>query len=140
MDGITIGGGCGVSVHGSHRVVTEKIIMAMPETGIGYFPDVGASHFLSKCPDYIGLYLGLTGARLNAADILFASLADYFVPAAAINAVRDQIISGDPIETVLLTHQDVAQWKAQYQIEASSTQKQSFETAFAENVPPATKS
>ena len=107
MDGITMGGGCGVSVHGSHRVVTEKTIMAMPETGIGYFPDVGASHFLSKCPGYIGLYLGLTGARLNAADILFASLADYFVPAAAINAVRDQIISGDPIETVLLAHQDV---------------------------------
>ena len=51
--------------------------------------------------------------------------------------MRDQIISGDPIETVLLTYQDVAQWKAQYQIEASPTQKQSFETAFAENVPPA---
>jgi enoyl-CoA hydratase/carnithine racemase len=107
MDGITMGGGCGVSVHGSHLIVTERTVMAMPETAIGYFPDIGASHFLSKCPGKIGLYLGLTGARLNAADILYANLADYYVPAAAIDELRDQIILGDPIEVVLSAYQDV---------------------------------
>ncbi|WP_423063338.1 enoyl-CoA hydratase/isomerase family protein [Candidiatus Paracoxiella cheracis] len=68
LDGITMGGGAGVSVHGSHRVATERLMFAMPETGIGFFPDIGAGYFLTHCPDKLGYYLGLTGDRIGAAD------------------------------------------------------------------------
>lgn len=68
MDGITMGGGVGVSMHGSHRVGTERLLFAMPETGIGFFPDVGGTYFLPRMPHYCGYYLGLTGARIKIAD------------------------------------------------------------------------
>ena len=71
LDGITMGGGVGASMHGSHRIVTEKTLFAMPEASIGLFPDVGSSYFLPRFPGSLGLYLGLTGARLQGADILY---------------------------------------------------------------------
>ncbi len=80
LDGITMGGGAGVSVNGAYRVATEKTMFAMPETGIGLFPDVGATRFLNLCPGRIGRYLGLTGARLGAADALYCGFATHFVP------------------------------------------------------------
>jgi enoyl-CoA hydratase len=79
IDGIVMGGGVGLSVHGSHRVVTERCKFAMPETGIGLFPDVGGSWFLPRCPGALGLYLGLTGAQLGAADMLYCGLATHHV-------------------------------------------------------------
>ena len=88
IDGIVMGGGVGISIHGSHRVVTEHALFAMPETGIGLFPDVGGSYFLPRCPGRIGLYLGLTGARLKAADILHAGLATHYVPRARLDALE----------------------------------------------------
>jgi enoyl-CoA hydratase len=80
IDGITMGGGAGISVNGGYRIATERTLFAMPETGIGLFPDVGATHFLNRCPGHIGRYLGLTGARLHAADTLYCGLATQFVP------------------------------------------------------------
>jgi enoyl-CoA hydratase len=80
LDGITMGGGAGVSVNGAYRVATEKTMFAMPETGIGLFPDVGATQFLNLCPGHIGRYLGLTGMRLGAADALYCGFATHFVP------------------------------------------------------------
>src|SRR5438105_2038122 len=80
IDGITMGGGAGVSVNGPFRVATERTMLAMPETGIGLFPDVGATRFLNLCPGHIGRYLGLTGARLGAADALYCRFATHFVP------------------------------------------------------------
>ena len=80
LDGITMGGGAGVSVNGAYRVATEKTMFAMPETGIGLFPDVGATRFLNRCPGQIGRYLGLTGVRLGAADALYCGFATHFVP------------------------------------------------------------
>ena len=80
LDGITMGGGAGVSVNGAYRVATEKTMFAMPETGIGLFPDVGATRFLNLCPGQIGRYLGLTGARLGAADALYCGFATHFIP------------------------------------------------------------
>src|SRR6266446_8387304 len=80
IDGITMGGGAGISVNGGYRVATERTLFAMPETGIGLFPDVGATHFLNRCPGHIGRYLGLTGARLRAADTLYCGFATQFVP------------------------------------------------------------
>jgi enoyl-CoA hydratase len=79
IDGITMGGGAGISVNGSYRVATERTLFAMPETGIGLFPDVGATRFLNRCPGHVGRYLGLTGARLKAADTLYCGLATHFV-------------------------------------------------------------
>jgi len=79
IDGITMGGGAGVSVNGAYRVATEHTLFAMPETGIGLFPDVGATRFLNRCPGHIGRYLGMTGARLNAADAVYCGFATHFV-------------------------------------------------------------
>ncbi len=86
MDGVVMGGGVGVSIHGSHRVVTERTLFAMPETGIGLFPDIGASWFLPRCPGEIGMYLGLTGYRMRAADCLYAGIGDIYVPSDNLDA------------------------------------------------------
>jgi len=79
MDGFTLGGGLGLAQAAELRVVTERSWLGMPETAIGFFPDVGASYFLSRLPGAIGLYLGITGARIQAADALYCGLADWFV-------------------------------------------------------------
>ena len=104
IDGIVMGGGLGISVNGRFRVVSEHIMAAMPETGIGLLPDVGATAFLNACPGRIGLYLGLTGARLDAADALHARLATHFVPRARQRAVFDGLVGakylGDDYVTV----------------------------------------
>jgi enoyl-CoA hydratase len=80
IDGITMGGGAGISVNGAYRIATERTLFAMPETAIGLFPDVGATRFLNRCPGHVGRYLGLTGARLGAADVLYCGFATHFVP------------------------------------------------------------
>ncbi len=80
IDGITMGGGAGISVNGAFRIATEETVFAMPETGIGLFPDVGATRFLNLAPGLIGRYLGLSGARLKAADTLHCGFATHFVP------------------------------------------------------------
>jgi enoyl-CoA hydratase len=80
IDGITMGGGAGMSLNGAYRVATERTALAMPETGIGLFPDVGATQFLNRCPGRIGLYMGLSGARLGGADALYCGLATHFMP------------------------------------------------------------
>lgn len=91
QDGITMGGGAGVSVNGAYRIATEKTMFAMPETGIGLFPDVGATRFLNLCPGYIGRYLGLSGARLGAADALYCGLATHFVPRERVPALKEAL-------------------------------------------------
>ncbi len=80
VKGFAMGGGLGLSVHGSHRIVAENAQLAMPETKIGYFPDVGASYFLNKAPGALGMYLALTGNIIGASDSLYARLATHFVP------------------------------------------------------------
>ncbi len=108
IDGITMGGGCGLSVHGSHRVATETTLLAMPETAIGIFPDVGATWFLNRCPGDIGIWMGLTGARLRAADALWAGLATHSVertrlPAlvSALAALPDAVDVAAAVDAVL---------------------------------------
>jgi len=80
MDGFVLGGGMGLVQGTALRVVTERVKMGMPETGIGYFPDVGGSYFLSRLPGELGLYLGITGTQIRAADALYARLADWCLP------------------------------------------------------------
>lgn len=91
MDGITMGGGVGVSIHGRFRVVTERTLFAMPETGIGFFPDVGGGYFLPRCAGQIGMYLGLTGARIRAADCLYAGLATHGVQSGDLDAIKSAL-------------------------------------------------
>lgn len=94
IHGIVMGGGVGVSVHGSHRVAAESAVFAMPETGIGLFPDVGGSYFLPRCPGQIGMYLALTGARLKTTDCLYAGVATHFVPQAKWETLLERLASG----------------------------------------------
>ena len=95
IDGIAMGGGVGLSVHGSHRVATERTLFAMPETGIGLFPDVGGSYFLPRLPGEIGMYLGLTGARLKAADCLYTGIATHYVPSARLEELVGALADAD---------------------------------------------
>ena len=95
MDGATMGGGVGVSLHGSHPVASERFVFAMPETSIGFFPDIGASYLLSRCPGYSGVYLGLTGNRLNAEEAFNAGLVKYIIPSAQMNSVIEQLHEKD---------------------------------------------
>jgi enoyl-CoA hydratase/carnithine racemase len=78
IDGIVMGGGVGVSVHGDFRVAGDRTLFAMPETGIGLFPDVGGGHFLPRLHDGLGFYYGLTGARAKAADCMAAGIATHY--------------------------------------------------------------
>jgi enoyl-CoA hydratase len=87
INGIAMGGGLGVSIHGTHRVVSEDLRMAMPETVLGLFPDVGGSWFLNRCPGAIGRYLALLGPNIGAADALVAGLATHHVPKAHFDAL-----------------------------------------------------
>ncbi|CCF20608.1 3-hydroxyisobutyryl-CoA hydrolase, mitochondrial [Pseudorhizobium banfieldiae] len=91
MDGITMGGGVGLSAHGRHRIVTERTRLAMPETGIGYFPDVGATWLLPQAPGEVGTWMGLTGIEVDAAGAIYAGLADVLVPSDQLDALVEAI-------------------------------------------------
>lgn len=101
IDGIVMGGGVGFSVHGSHRIASEGTMFAMPETGIGLFPDVGGSYFLPRCPGKIGLYLGLTGARLKAADCVYAGIATHYVPREKLDALVAALEAGEAVDAAI---------------------------------------
>lgn len=91
MDGIVMGGGVGVASHGKHRIVTERTRLAMPETGIGYVPDVGATWLLPRAPGEVGTWMGLTGEIVGAADAIFAGFADYHVPSERLGALTQAL-------------------------------------------------
>jgi enoyl-CoA hydratase/carnithine racemase len=97
LDGIVMGGGIGIGAHGSHRVVTERSVLAMPEVAIGFAPDVGGTRLLALAPGHVGEYLAMTGARMSGADAIFAGFGDYFVPADRLTALVEALeASGDP--------------------------------------------
>lgn len=91
IDGIVMGGGVGISFHGSHRVLTENALFAMPEVGIGFFPDVGGSYFLPRLKNSFGMYLALTGNRIRHGDALGCGLATHTAPAASLPALLDAL-------------------------------------------------
>ncbi|MBC2875519.1 MULTISPECIES: enoyl-CoA hydratase/isomerase family protein [Streptomyces] len=103
MDGIVMGGGVGVSAHGSVRIVTERSRVAMPETGIGFVPDVGGTFLLSRAPGELGTHLGLTGTAIGAADALLCGLADHFVPAESLPALVADLATR-PVDEALARH------------------------------------
>src|SRR5215831_190519 len=87
IDGICMGGGIGLSVHAPYRIATERAAFAMPETAIGFFPDIGATFFLPRLPGRLGAYLGLTGVRMQGGDAVHAGLATHFTPRAELAAL-----------------------------------------------------
>jgi len=106
IDGITMGGGCGLSVHGDFRVATERTTYAMPETGIGLFPDVGGSYFMPRCPGETGMYSALTGERLRPADAVYLGIATSYTPSDKIDALtkalsESRLSNKDNINSIL---------------------------------------
>jgi len=109
IDGITMGGGVGLSIHGPYRVATERTLFAMPETGIGLIPDVGGTHALASLPGEIGAWLALTGARLKAADLRYCGIATHFVPSAHLPTLSDLLAtSHEPLADILATFDEAA--------------------------------
>src|SRR5579872_3647100 len=96
MDGIVMGGGVGLSAHSRHRVVTERTKLAMPEVGLGFFPDVGGTFLLSHAPGEIGTYFGLTGQTMNGPDAVYAGFADAVVPSGELGALREVLTKVRP--------------------------------------------
>jgi enoyl-CoA hydratase len=92
QDGVVMGGGIGLSGHARHRIVTERSQLAMPETGIGLIPDVGGTWLLAHAPGETGIYLGLTGEAMRAADAIYARFADAFVPSPKIAALIERLV------------------------------------------------
>lgn len=103
INGFCLGGGMGLSVHGDFRVVSERATLAMPETAIGFFPDVGSTYFLPRLPGSLGLYIGLTGYQLDYRDALYCGLATHYIDADTIESVPAALgeQAGVPIATVL---------------------------------------
>jgi enoyl-CoA hydratase len=101
IDGLVMGGGVGVSVHGSHRIASERFAFAMPETGIGFFPDVGGTYFLPRLPGEAGMYFGLTGERCRTADALYAGIATHHVPRARFGELSEALSQTHDVEKCL---------------------------------------
>jgi enoyl-CoA hydratase len=96
IDGICMGGGIGMSVHAPYRVATEHAAFAMPETAIGFFPDIGATFLLPRLPGELGLYLGLTGLRTTGADAVHAGFATHFTPRARLPQLSAALAKDGP--------------------------------------------
>ncbi len=101
IDGIVMGGGVGISLYGTHRVAGEGYKFAMPESGIGLFPDVGTCHAFARMPDHTGEYLGLTGRSIGRADAFALGLATHCIPAARFSEVKALLASAEPVDPVL---------------------------------------
>ncbi|MFW0797716.1 enoyl-CoA hydratase/isomerase family protein [Gordonia sp. CPCC 205515] len=106
VDGAAMGGGLGISVHGEIRVVTEKTLIAMPETAIGFLPDIGSTYFLPRLPDGVGMWMGLTGARIRGVNAVEIGLATHFVPSAELSRVAELIRGGAPLGEALGDYRD----------------------------------
>ena len=101
VDGMVMGGGAGLSVHGSHVVAGDAFSFAMPEVGIGFFPDVGATYFLPRLPGKTGSYLALTGARIGLGDAVAFGLASAYVPSTRHAALTARLVAGETIDAAI---------------------------------------
>ncbi len=119
LHGITMGGGLGVSIHGSHRVGAESLVLAMPETGIGFYPDIGASYFLPRCPGKLGWHLGLSGEKIDAHDASYLNLIDFVIDQSDFPKVIEQLMNTHFEDNA---HAQVSQCLKQWQISIEPTQ------------------
>ncbi|HLY58799.1 MAG TPA: enoyl-CoA hydratase/isomerase family protein [Stellaceae bacterium] len=102
MHGITMGGGCGLAMNAQYRIATERSLAAMPETMLGLFPDVGATLFLNELPGEMGLYLGLTGTRLRAGDLVALGMATHYVAGASVPDLVGMLAAADPLAPAVI--------------------------------------
>ncbi|MEK6204030.1 MAG: enoyl-CoA hydratase/isomerase family protein, partial [Amylibacter sp.] len=126
MDGIVMGGGVGISAHGSHRVVTERTTFAMPECAIGLLPDVGGTYLLGQMPGASGEYAGLTGARLTGADCIYAGLADYLVPSDKLDNLKEALQKTGDIAAL-------REFKIEPEASSLETNRATIDTIFAQD-------
>jgi enoyl-CoA hydratase len=103
IDGIVMGGGVGLTIHGSHRIAGDRFQFAMPEVGIGFFPDVGATWFLPHMPGEVGTYCALSGERMKKGDALVAGIATHYVPSIRFPELLSALTEVSPVENVLLS-------------------------------------
>lgn len=131
LDGVTMGGGAGISIHGSHPVATERLMFAMPETGIGFFPDIGASEFLLKCPGRIGWYLALTGNIIAAHDAFDFGLISHVVPSEHLPDL-ERALFNNPIQN----HKDVTEIINQFHVQPGMSditeERETLDLAFSQ--------
>jgi len=144
MHGFTMGGGVGVSAHGSHRIVTDGSLISMPEVGIGFLPDVGGTWLLSNAPKGVGAYYGISGVRMGPDDAIFLGFADKYVPQEKFATIKDRLIAGEHIDAILAAisetpnegdarwHQDqIARWFDAKDFEQVIANVESDESEFA---------
>ncbi|WP_105265223.1 enoyl-CoA hydratase/isomerase family protein [Pseudoalteromonas sp. T1lg76] len=122
-DGFIMGGGMGLMAGASHRVVTERSKLAMPEITIGLYPDVGGSYFLQKAPDQVGLFLGLTGALMNADDARFASLADHSIDSERFVELLSTLCEQSWGKVSALNHDKLTQLLKKFESESKAMEK-----------------
>ncbi|MGI9378757.1 MAG: enoyl-CoA hydratase/isomerase family protein [Methyloligellaceae bacterium] len=101
INGFVMGGGVGFCIYGTHRVAGEGLKFAMPETGIGFFPDIGGSYFLSRFPGHLGMYLGLTGLSVGPADAYHLGVATHVIGSEHFESIKQTMIEADPIDPIL---------------------------------------
>uniref|UniRef100_A0A668A1A3 3-hydroxyisobutyryl-CoA hydrolase n=1 Tax=Myripristis murdjan TaxID=586833 RepID=A0A668A1A3_9TELE len=133
IDGITMGGGVGLSVHGRFRVATEKTLFAMPETAIGLFPDVGGGYFLPRLEGKLGLFLALTGFRLKGRDVQRAGVASHFVEAQKIPALEKELVhlkspSAEDVSRLLDSYQSQVRKQELCLLNSKNTHSASLQT------------
>ncbi|QSQ16517.1 enoyl-CoA hydratase/isomerase family protein [Myxococcus landrumensis] len=133
VDGICMGGGLGLSIHGAYRVVTEKLVLAMPETALGLFPDVGGGWFLPRFPGESGTYLGLTGARCSAADAMWLGYGTHHVESVRVDAVLEALIGAEwgAGSASAVVEEVLARFHADAGTSALATQHASMDRCFA---------
>lgn len=137
LDGITMGGGAGISIHGSYRIATENLVFAMPETTIGFFPDIGGSYFLPRCHGKLGYYLGLTGARIKAHEALYAGLIDYIISSDQLYSLIEDLllIAGEKDLKYAISH-CIDQFKQVPKIPAIAAQQENIDFCFTAHTMP----
>ncbi len=115
INGIVMGGGVGISVYGTHCVMSENTSFAMPEVSIGFFPDIGSSYFMSKLPGEMGMYLALTGATISASDCYYLGIASHNISAHKFDEIKKAMFEAEPIDPILNSlHEDFGESELQY--------------------------
>lgn len=131
MDGFVMGGGVGLASHASHRVVTEKTKVAMPEVGLGFFPDVGGTWLLSHAPGELGTYFGLTGLTMNGADAVFSRLADVLIKTGDWPALREALTAVAPGADDAMVMATIKRFTAADEVGPVTQKRELIDRAFA---------
>lgn len=129
IDGITMGGGCGISINGKYRIATERTVLAMPEAALGFFPDTGGTFFLSRLPYSLGQFMALTGYRVEGADVYHMGLATHYVPSERLEELETELLDAN---NKSLSLEKIDQILSKYQLEENKIPKFRLEKRLAQ--------